>query len=641
MRYVVDYEICAAVFMLVLILVTVFKKRYGDYQSKVYRVYLVLIFVNICLDIITCYTITYYEVVPFWINYVLNALFIMGQFMIPTLLMVYVHLNVVKVRNVNAFMWKWAFFPPIWGCFLVLTNYWTKAIFYFDKNGYQHGRGHWYLYGNAIICAIGTVLYVVQAKDYLKKRQRIMVFNFIVAGVTPTIVQFFFPNYMLSGVGTALTVFMIYLGNENEIEYVDKTTGALNREALVFHMTESRVKRMPVQIFVIALDNFKIVNEMYGMEGGNRVMQMMVEGLKDIYEESSVFRFGGDNFVVVIEEKTEGAKELDRIRKVIGRKWILGEECVELSACVGLVHSIHHTEEDLFHAMEYAVAQAKQMGKGQFFEVGEEDVKDMSRKVAIEQALMEAIETGHFEVHYQPIFDSHKKNFHSMEALARLRVDGFGYVSPEEFIRIAEQNGTIVQIGLLVLEEVCQFIKQYNLKEKGIQFVEVNLSTVQCMQDTIYEDITEVLERYHIPPEMINLEITESAAAYSDDLLIRNMARISLTDITFSLDDYGSGYSNVNYLVDLPFSMVKIDKYLVWAAMKKVTSRKVLENIIKMFKAIDLKVVAEGIEDMEMAQMVIDMGADYLQGYHFSKPVAKEMLVERLTDEYIAKIMNA
>lgn len=641
MWYVVDYEVCAAVFLLVLILVTVFKKRYGDYQSKIYQVYLVLIFVNLCLDIITCYTITYYETVPYWLNYILNALFLMGQFMIPTLLMVYVHLNVVKVFNVNALMWKWAFFPPVWGCFLILTNYWTKAIFYFDELGYHHGKYHWYLYGNAIICAVGTVLYVIRAKDYLKKRQCIMVFNFIVAGLVPTLVQYFYPNYMLSGVGTALTVFMIYLGNENEIEYVDRTTGALNREALVFHMTESRTKKNPMQIFVIALDNFKIVNEMYGMEGGNRIMQMMVEALKDIYDESAVFRLGGDNFVVVIEEKTEGAKELDRIRKVIGRKWMIGDEGVELSACVGLVHSIHHTEEDFFNAMEYSIAQAKQIGKGQFFEVGEDDVKDMSRKVAIEQALMEAIESGHFEVHYQPIYDSHKKTFHSMEALARLRVDDFGYVSPEEFIRIAEQNGTIVQIGLLVLEEVCQFIKQYNLKDKGIEFVEVNLSTVQCMQDTIYEDITEVLERYCIPPEMINLEITESAAAYSDDLLIRNMARISLTDITFSLDDYGSGYSNVNYLVDLPFSIVKIDKYLVWAAMKKVTSRKVLENIIKMFKAIDLKVVAEGIEDMEMAQMVIDMGADYLQGYHFSKPVAKEMLVERLTDEYLAKVMNA
>lgn len=640
MYYVVDYELCAAFFMLLLIVISALKKDFGNYQSKIYRTYLFLVFAELCLDVITCYTVTYHQQVDLWLNYLLNSLFMMLQFIIPTLFMVYVHLNVADVRHVNSFMWKWAFFPPVLGIVLVLTNVWTDAIFYIDETGYHHGNMHWYLYGNAAICAIGTIMYMFRVRKYLDKKQCYTIISIVVVALLPTLVQFVFPNYMLSGVGSALSVFMIYMMHENVTEYVDSTTGALNREALAFHMMESRNKRMPEQVFIIALDNFKIINEMYGMDGGNQLMRMLVSGLQEYYSESAVFRLGGDNFVVVIEERTEGAKELDRIRKIVGRKWLLDDEIIELTACIGLVHSIHHDEGDLFHAMEYAVYHAKQIGKGQFFEVNETAVDDMTRKAAIEQALMTAIESGHFEVHYQPIYDTCSGGFHSLEALARLRVEGYGYVSPEEFIRIAEQNGTIIPIGLLVLEEVCQFIRQYNLKRKGIDFVEVNLSTVQCMQDTIYQDVMEILERYNVPPTMINLEITESAAAYSDDLLTRNMARLSLTDITFSLDDYGSGYSNVNYLVDLPFSIVKIDKYLIWAAMKKVTSRKILKNMITMFKAIDLKVVAEGIEDMEMANMVMHMGADYLQGYHFSKPVPKELLVERLNKEYIEKIMQ-
>lgn len=639
MYYVVDYELCAAFFMLLLIVISALKKDFGNYQSKIYRAYLFVVFAGLCLDVITCYTVTYYQKVDLWLNYLLNSIFMIIQFIIPTLFMVYVHFNVVDVRNVNAFMWRLSFLPVSIGVIHVLANAWTNQIFYFDETGYHHGPSHAYLYINAGIYAVGTIIYMIRARKYLDKRQCYIIIIIIVVAMSPTLVQFFLPNYMLSGVGSALSVFTIYMMNENVAGYVDQTTGALNREALVFHMTESRNKRMPEQIFIIALDNFKIINEMYGMDGGNHLMHMLVNRLQEYYSESAVFRFGGDNFVVIIEERTEGAKELDRIRKIVGQKWLLENELVELTACVGLVHSIHHDEEDLFHAMEYAVAKAKQIGKGQFFEVDEDAVEEMSRKAAIEQALLLAIESGHFEVHYQPIYDVTSHGFHSMEALARLQVDGYGYVSPEEFIRIAEQNGTIIPIGLLVLEEVCQFIRQYNLKKKGIDFVEVNLSTVQCMQESIYQDVMEVLERYNVPPAMINLEITESAAAYSDDLLTRNMARMSLTDITFSLDDYGSGYSNVNYLVDLPFSIVKIDKYLIWAAMKKVTSRKILENMISMFKAIDLKVVAEGIEDVEMANMVVNMGADYLQGYHFSKPVPKERLVERLSQEYLDKFI--
>jgi EAL domain-containing protein (putative c-di-GMP-specific phosphodiesterase class I) len=272
--------------------------------------------------------------------------------------------------------------------------------------------------------------------------------------------------------------------------------------------------------------------------------------------------------------------------------------------------------------------------------VDDQIIEDMERRAQIEHALVAAIESHHFEVHYQPIFDAHSKKFHSMEALARLQVPGYGYVSPEEFILVAEQNGTILKVGLLVLEEVCRFINEYDLREKGIRFIEVNLSVVQCMQERLYEELTGVLKKYKIAPDMINLEITESVEAYSEERLVRNMARLSLTDITFSLDDYGSGYSNINYLVDLPFSLVKIDKYIVWAAMKKVSSRRVLENTIAMFKDINLKVVTEGIENPDMMNMVIDMGADYLQGYYFSKPVTKEKLVECLEEGYLEKLLT-
>lgn len=638
MYYDVDYEICTIVFLIFLIIMSSTKKRLENFQSKMFKVYVIGTFTNVCLDVITCYTIEYYKIVPVWLNYLLNAVFLAVQFLIPTIFTMYVYSRTEKIKKNRSHFLQIMYLPAVFGVLLVITNIWTDYIFYFDETGYHHGKLHIYLYINAIIYAVGTLIYTVAFRKILKRNQCLFVCAMIAVALIPTLIQFVFPNYMLSGVGTALSVYMMYLTNENLVVYVDSTTGALNREAFTFHVNESLKRGMPEQIFILALDNFKIINEIYGMEGGNQLMRMLVSALQKEYSDSQVFRFGGDTFAVTIGETTEAVRELDSIRRILRKPWRIGETEVELSACICLVHSIHHDEENLIRAMEYAVAQAKAIGKGQFFEVDEQAVGDMVRKTAIEQAIVSAIESGQFEVHYQPIFDTHTRRFHSMEALARLNVPGYGYVSPEEFIRIAEQNGTIIQIGILVLDEVCRFIKQYNLRDKGIEFVEVNLSVVQCMQENIYQDIQEVLKRYNIPPDMINLEITESAAAYSEERLIRNMARLSLMDITFSLDDYGSGYSNVNYLVDLPFSIVKLDKYIVWAALKKVTSRKVLENTISMFKDINLKVVAEGIEDLEMEDMVTAMGADYLQGYYFSKPVPKEQLVECLEEGYLENL---
>ena len=635
MYYNVDYEICSAVFLAILIILSITRKRLEDFQSKMFRVYLTACFINICLDVLTCYTIAYYETLPVWLNYLLNTVFLVIQCLIPTMFMQYIYFKVQQIKGGQRRLLWLAYLPAFFGVALVLSSVGTGFIFYFDKSGYHHGILHGYLYLNAALYSIGTIVYAVLSRKILKRKQCMLVCVMIFIAFLPTAVQFVIPNYMLSGVGTALSVFIMYLTSENLVTYVDSTTGALNREAFTFHIRESGEKGMPEQIFALALDNFKIINEIYGMEGGNELMHMLVAALQEEYSDSRVFRFGGDTFVIVLEERTEGAKELDRIRRIVKKSFIFHDTEVELSACICLIHTIHHDKGELIQAIEYAVHQAKAIGKGQYFEVDETAVGEIVRQKAIEQAMMASIETGHFEVHYQPIYDTKSGKFHSMEALARLNVPGYGYVSPEEFIHIAEQNGTIVQIGILVLEEVCRFIKQYNLKSKGIEFIEVNLSVVQCMQDKIYDDIKSVMERYCVPPEMINLEITESAAAYSEEKLIRNMARLSLIDITFSLDDYGSGYSNINYLVDLPFSIVKIDKYVVWAAMKKVTSRMVLENTIAMFKDINLKVVAEGIEDAEMADIITAMGADYLQGYYFSKPVPKEEVLECLEGGYL------
>lgn len=637
MYYNVDYEICAIFFMIVLLGLFSGKKKLEDFQSRLFRIYLVGTFTNLCLDVITCYTIAYYMTVPLWLNYFLNSVFLAIQFLLPTIFMTYLYFKVKQVKGSERVLFRLAWLPAVAGVLLVMTNMWTHFIFYFDASGYHHGILHSYLYVNAVVYAVGTILYTIIMRNVLKRKQCMMICIIILVCLAPTLVQFVFPNYMLSGLGTALSILIMYLTDENLAVYLDTTTGALNREAFAYHLNEFKMRGMPEQVFVLALDNFKIVNEIYGMENGNRLMQMLVVDLQMEYSEARVFRFEGDIFAVALEEKTEGAKELDRIRRIVQRTRILRDSEVSLSACICLLHTIHHNSKDMFHAIEYAIGQVKFIGKGQFYEVGEQAVFDMERRAAIEQAMVAAIEAGHFEVHYQPIFDTHTKKFHSLEALARLNVPEFGYVSPEEFIKIAEQNGTIIQIGILVLDEVCQFIKQYKLMEKGIEFVEVNLSVVQCMQEKIYYDIQEVLNKYDIPPSMINLEITESAAAYSEERLIQNMARLSLTDITFSLDDYGSGYSNVNYLVDLPFSIVKLDKYIVWAALKKVTSRKVLENTIAMFKDINLEVVAEGIEDSEMAEMVTSMGADYLQGYYYSKPVPKEKLMECLEEGYVEK----
>lgn len=635
MQYNVNFEICTLIFVFVLMICFFSKTQLDGKQSRTYRIYLLIVFFDLLLDILSCFTIEYYKSVPLFWNMVVNTLFLMMQALVPAIFLNYVHTIVQKSRGVRKRMPWWVYIPMGIVVVFLLLNPMLECFFYFDAQGYQHGPYHSCLYVSTMVYVVGMVVYTVGMHKAIPVKQRLLLFTMIFIATLMTALQFFFPSYSLAGVGLGVSVFIMYLTLENPTIYEDTLTGALNREAFIFQTRLLQEEGKPFQIFAIALDNFKIINEVFGMAGGNRIMQLLVEELHRVYAPSHVFRFNGDIFTVVVDAQNESNKELDTIRKILRKSFVVNGVEVELSACICLIHSEHCTkgESELVKALDYSISEAKSRGKGQYFEMDDESVTSMARKAAIEQALVAAVEKREFEVHYQPIYDLQKQQFRSMEALARLQVPGYGYVSPEEFIRIAEQNGMIIEIGILVLEEVCRLVSENHLEEMGIAFVEVNLSVVQCMQEEIYEKIIHVLEKYDVPPRMINLEITESAAAYSQETLVRNMAWLSLRDITFSLDDYGSGYSNVNYLVDLPFSIVKLDKYMVWSAFKQVKMRKVLENTISMFKDINLKVVAEGIETREMAEALSTMGVDYIQGYYYAKPMPANALLELLQGE--------
>ena len=631
MTYNVDLEVCAVLFLALLCVISQTRKKLEGYQSMVFQIYLYLVLASNVLDIVATSCLPYYDTLPAWINWGINAIFLTVQMSLPVIFVMYIYRKLPKTTGLERKMISLCCIPSAVGQILCLTSPLHHLIFYFDGSGYHHGPMHIYLYTNVAFYMIVSLYLAIRWRKQLGWREFPLLFTMIGIPALAVIVQFAMPQVMLAGVGSALSVYIMYFMVESNVSLLDPITGALNRKAMTDAVERDLKAGKLEDIYAVAPDNFKLINEMYGLEGGNEILSDLAKAMMKAFGDKKVFRFGGDTFAILAEKGNTDT--LDRLRDLIGRIYHIGDAEVRVTACVGLVHASNHPVEELVSAIEYAVAEAKARGKGQFFEVEETAAEEMVRKKAIEQTMMQNIREGHFEVHYQLIYDIRRKGFYSMEALARLNVPNYGYVSPEEFIKIAEKNGSITQLGMLVLEECCRFIRESDLHARGIDFIEVNLSMVQCMQPEIHKDVLRIMQKYQVPTHMINFEVTESVAASSEELLIRNMERFTEQRIHLSLDDYGSGYSNINYLVDLPFSIVKIDKYVVWAAMKNETSRIILGNTIRTFKNIGLRVVAEGVEDQEMADMIADMGADYIQGFFYSRPVPKEKILERLKEE--------
>ena len=240
----------------------------------------------------------------------------------------------------------------------------------------------------------------------------------------------------------------------------------------------------------------------------------------------------------------------------------------------------------------------------------------------IDKIIENALNFRRFQIYYQPIYSTEKGKFVSAEALLRLFDPNYGFISPELLVTAAEKSGAIHRIGDYVLEEVCRFIASEEYKSLGLEYIEVNLSVTQCMRGTLAEDVLEIMKKYHVPTESINLEITETAASHAQEVMSANLSRLTEAGVAFSLDDYGTGYSNIKRVIQLPLKIIKLDKAFV-DEQDNPKMRVVLKNTVAMLKDMNMEIVVEGIETQEMLDFFTELNCDFIQGYFFSKPIPK------------------
>ena len=257
-----------------------------------------------------------------------------------------------------------------------------------------------------------------------------------------------------------------------------------------------------------------------------------------------------------------------------------------------------------------------------------EDLKFLKRHSLVDEAIHRAIKDKSFMVYYQPIWSKDTNSIVSCEALCRLNDKELGFIPPSEFIPIAEETGSIIALGEIVIEKVCKDISELRFQELGIHYVELNLSLYQLRSKNLVSVITENLKRYNVPSSMLNLEITESRDL-EDTLELTNLIN-TLTDkgFSFSLDDYGTAYSNLTNVISINYKNIKIDASILWKSITNFNTRQLLELTIKTFRNFGNNIIQEGVETKEQLDLVTNAGANLIQGYYFSKPLPRLEFVE-------------
>ena len=392
-------------------------------------------------------------------------------------------------------------------------------------------------------------------------------------------------------------------------------------------------------LLLIDINNFKYINDLYGHTFGDEILKQVATRLKSYSDhiDGNLARFSGNEFVFLIKNVTDYHKIISIIKEIcdmVETPFINGTTVLKINSSMGVTifPKDGSSFEQIIQNADIAMFHARKIVKKSFYFFNEEIKSSAITEMNYEHHLRKAIEEEEFEVYYQPIMSINNKNVKGFEALVRWQSKELGFVMPDKFIPIAEKTRLINEIGLIVLEKTCQFMKQINKVYNQKIDMSVNISVIQLFEDNIVEKVTRIVDQYKIEHHRIKLEITESITLESNEAAIDKLVQLRSQGFGIALDDFGTGYSTFKNLIRLPLTGIKIDKAIMKESISSEHVYNLLESVVDFAHKINIEVVAEGIEDLEYLNKSQKMKADYVQGFYFSKPVPETQILSLIED---------
>ena len=417
--------------------------------------------------------------------------------------------------------------------------------------------------------------------------------------------------------------------NEMKTEYLayfDQLTGLMNRISCTNKLNEFLDDNKEFALVFIDLDEFHLINDTFGHKEGDQVLKKVTECLRELkIEDMHLFREHDDQFVMLIENITKECVEevAQTILKRISEHFVIEEEDVYLSASIGIVMAPKDgmDEKMLFQRVDTALEKAKEKGKGYYHFYCSGLDCEREQRFIIENQLHRAIEKNEFFLYYQPQINIETGKIASMEALIRWENKELGFVSPNQFIPLAERTGFIIKLDEWVVHQVCEQIREWLNKGYEVVPIAVNISARHFRSITLIEMITRALNKYNVPPHLLAIEVTEGALIHKD-LSKRVLMQLKEQNLKIHLDDFGTGYSSLSYLKTYPIDTLKIDRSFMEGIYKDERDTNITAAIIHLAHTLGLNVIAEGVEKAEQIQFLKEKNVKLVQGYFYNRPLS-------------------
>ena len=514
----------------------------------------------------------------------------------------------------------------------------TKSVFYIDDSGvYTRGPLFPVLYFSAIFYLCLCAHYGIRYFRILNLERFIPIFSIIPGQLLAVGIQFFYPHILCEMFATSISLLLVMITIEKPEGKFDLSTGLIKSDSFFNMIVKAQKVKKPYCAVIINITNNSALTSYLSLSNMASITSAIGRRIEAVSTHLNVspeiYDLENGLFATVLydDEMSLGARYATHLLDTLKHDYNVGGLTITIlpSVCVLKVPQDSNNVDEL-RLLLNDLRHTKYTGEISLASSFMKN-KDYSVMANMDAILNKAIENDEFEVYYQPIYSNLDNRFNSAEALIRLNTAEYGFIRPDLFIPMAEDSGAIHKIGMIVLEKVCKFISSESFKELGLDYIEVNLSVVQCMDRSLAKKIAAVCDKYGVKPSQLNLEITETASSFAQKNMMTNINTLYDMGYSFSLDDFGTGYSNLVRIASLPLHIVKLDKSFTWTGDND-DLKLILETTINMVKKMDMKIVVEGVETEEMLKRFRDLECEYIQGYYFSKPLPEFDFIQYIKD---------
>lgn len=628
----IQLQCCGLVIIALLIFFFFNQRRVGLFSEQIFLQTITFTGISLILDILSIVAITYMDSLPMILVKGICKVYLASLVMAAAQALFYVLVDMHDEKGYLRIVGYIRIITLGQDLFVLLT---PISIYRDREVMYTYGPSVLLTYLFAVSYVIAVLVCTAVFHRMVVRNRRIAVCIWMTMWMGAAIVQFFNNQLLLVGFACALGMMVLYLKLENPESNMDRQFGCFHAHALTQYLDQCYEREARQSVFLVSLAGKK-PDEAHGVSRAEGLE--LLTGYLARFPKAKVFKNNDPELVVLLPDADEMMHAYQQVRETF---W--PEPCkagtqkddkkgmypFSFIALIPDILLLENTDE-FYQMLQYLRAENRRKNRADIVYVDGTIFAAMRQRGEIKESVLSALDEDRVEVFYQPIYSTRQKRFMSAEALVRIRNTDGTIIPPGKFIPVAEETGIIAQLGERVFEKVCEFLQNSNVEQLGISYIEVNLSVVQCEQKNLAERYITIMDKYKIRPWQINLEITESASVKTKEILLDNMKRLINYGVTFALDDFGIGQSNLDYVIEMPVSLMKFDMNMTQAYFRDLKAQFVVQAAIHMAHGMDLLLVAEGVETEEQLNGMKDENIDFIQGYYFSKPLPQQEFLKFL-----------